>query len=918
MLTEAIKEMNEKKAKEFEMRFNMLALTLSLKNNDMHFEIGEFYQLLFSTYIKMIESDQNDFFIEKKRKAKIIQSLERTKAFYDFEHKKQLQAVFEKMTNDDPTDFMLFPIVFLNRINNGKNHLCGFTVYKKNEEFLVMKVDKQEDFDDQTISYYKIPATCIEELSQLFFNERDFLKLTPYSIFNGLIDISSIKVISTRTMKEQDIGKCVISEVEDSLRTILFNCQTDIFSLPKDTKIMPKWNLKHSEPTVEMRKRFVSALKGENKDWNQHFDYIFDYYLYRKGELIKNSYLETHVSSVVKDLQVQKIFSMDAYIPEMLKNNGRILEANEQLGQLKIGEIDPPDILHTRKISENEFLSLRRAQVLNTKKIEMFYERLPLIKIQRAKEITQYIISRLKDKNQEIETELQRRKEIEMKAKRFEKRVDMLALTLSLKENDRFFENNGGYKLLFSTYIKMIENDQDNFFIEKERKERIIYSLERTKAFYDFKHKEQLQAVLEKMTNDDPTDFVLFPSGFSTSLDKMECHMCGLTVYKKNEDFIVMKVDKERSFDRKNVTFFKIPSTNVEELSQIFFERRNFTQLPPDCLFKRLGQLSRESKAVPSIIIQYQKSGTCVISEIEASLRMILFNCRTDIFNLAEGDCMTPKWNSVHSEPTIEMRKRFVAAMKGEDEAWDQHFDYLFDYYLCRKGKLVGDSSLTICARDMMRYWKIRETFSMDKYIPEMLKNSGQLPTDDVPLKEEKIKGIDPSDIYMKPIEEINIFSLKNIMQGNTYKIKLFNERLPFIKIQRAKDITESIISRLQDKNKKIEAEIQRREEIEMARQDKRDSKQSLYQSISNVVSRTHQPIRTRSNRSAKKVRIDDRLEQLKKRQEPKNTRIREERMKVREIRMDDRLDQLKELAMKFNISDTNREYKKQSIYYEK
>ncbi|THE16273.1 hypothetical protein E1H99_00365 [Enterococcus hirae] len=426
-------EMNEQKAKEFEKRVDMLSLNLSFKKNDQFFEENGGYQLLFSTYIKMIENDQDHFFIEAERKEKIIQSLERTKAFYDFKHKEQLQSIFEKMTNDDPTDFMLFPITFLNGISKTKIHLCGFTVYKKNEEFIVMKVDKEQKLANKTISYYKIPTIRIKELSQLFFKERSILKVTPYSIFNGLNDISkrstlkqtsysifdglnyisSDQAISTRTMKEQDIGKCVISEVEDSLKTILFNCQTDIFSLPKDTKITPKWNLKHSESTVEMRKRFVSAMKGENKDWNQHFDYIFDYYLYKKGELIKNSYLETHVLDVVKDLQVQEIYSMDAYIPEMLKNNGRILEANVPLLQLEIGGIDPPGILHTRKISENESLSLRHAQVLNTIKIEMFHERLPLIKIQRAKEITQYIISRLKDKNKEIVSELQRREELE-------------------------------------------------------------------------------------------------------------------------------------------------------------------------------------------------------------------------------------------------------------------------------------------------------------------------------------------------------------------------------------------------------------------------------------------------------------------------------------------------------------------------
>ena len=67
---------------------------------------------------------------------------------------------------------------------------------------------------------------------------------------------------------------------------------------------------------------------------------------------------------------------------------------------------------------------------------------------------------------------LPKEEEKEEKKDHFEKRVDMLALTLSLKENDKFFETSIGYQLLFSTYIRMIESDQNAFFIEKKRKEK--------------------------------------------------------------------------------------------------------------------------------------------------------------------------------------------------------------------------------------------------------------------------------------------------------------------------------------------------------------------------------------------------------------------------------------------------------------
>lgn len=60
----------------------------------------------------------------------------------------------------------------------------------------------------------------------------------------------------------------------------------------------------------------------------------------------------------------------------------------------------------------------------------------------------------------------------------FKKRIDMLAMNLSLKENDRFYS---GLEMIFALYEKMIQNDQDTFFIDKERKAHIIESLKYSK-----------------------------------------------------------------------------------------------------------------------------------------------------------------------------------------------------------------------------------------------------------------------------------------------------------------------------------------------------------------------------------------------------------------------------------------------------
>ncbi|THE16279.1 hypothetical protein E1H99_00395 [Enterococcus hirae] len=431
---------------------------------------------------------------------------------------------------------------------------------------------------------------------------------------------------------------------------------------------------------------------------------------------------------------------------------------------------------------------------------------------------------------------LPKEEEKEEKKDHFEKRVDMLALTLSLKENDKFFETSIGYQLLFSTYIKMIESDQNDFFIEKKRKEKIIQSLERTKIFYQFGNKESLQSVFEKMSNNDPTDFMLFPSEVFLNNEGNFSHFCGLTVYKKNEKFLVMRVDKERCFDKNNVSYFKIPSTNVSALSRLFLLQRDFEDIEPHFIFKRLKELSSGVKTIPAITMQEQSMDNGVISEIEASLKTILFNCRTDIFGLAENKSVTPKWNLEHQESTLEMKKRFLSAMKGENKDWNQHFDYLFDYYLYRKGKLIKNSYLETQLSNAAKCLTVQEIFSMDAYIPEMLENNGQIPTTDVTLLQDEIKVSEPPGIlHKKKIEKIISVDLEKAVEQNTEKIIMLNERLPLIKISRAKELAECIISCLKDKNLEIEAEIQRREAIEKGKQDQKGYNQTFDQVVSNV-----------------------------------------------------------------------------------
>ncbi|THE16275.1 hypothetical protein E1H99_00375 [Enterococcus hirae] len=417
MLTKEEKEMYEQKAKEFEKRVNMLALSLSLKRNDKFFHKREDYHLLFSTYIKMLENDQNDFFVEKDRKEKIIESLERAKAFYYFEHKKQLQTVFKKLINDDPSDFILFPAIM--QVEEDKKvpkHIVELTVYKKNKYFVVLKVDKESYYDHAQVSYFQIPSSKIKSLSQLLFYKRVYRKGEPFFILKCLSDLSSeVKVIPTIKMKKQTTGNCVISGLEASLRIILFNCRTDIFCLDGKKKVTLKWNFDHSDSTLEMRRRFLSAVKGENKAWNQHFDYLFDYYLYRKGVLVENPPLKMDTKRKYWYKHIRLALSMDLYIPEMLKNGGRLPTAKDsQLKENLKTPIGPLGKLSKTDIRKSDFDDLTKATEQLSNQINIFQDRFSSIKIQRAKKITQEIISRLKDKSQEIQGEIQQReKEME-------------------------------------------------------------------------------------------------------------------------------------------------------------------------------------------------------------------------------------------------------------------------------------------------------------------------------------------------------------------------------------------------------------------------------------------------------------------------------------------------------------------------
>lgn len=60
-----------------------------------------------------------------------------------------------------------------------------------------------------------------------------------------------------------------------------------------------------------------------------------------------------------------------------------------------------------------------------------------------------------------------------------QRHLDIFALSLSLKKNNKWYleDDKVSYPLLFSTYIKIIQQDEQEFFVPKQDKLKMIQSL---------------------------------------------------------------------------------------------------------------------------------------------------------------------------------------------------------------------------------------------------------------------------------------------------------------------------------------------------------------------------------------------------------------------------------------------------------
>ncbi|PQC32995.1 hypothetical protein CUM97_01155 [Enterococcus mundtii] len=399
----------------------------------------------------------------------------------------------------------------------------------------------------------------------------------------------------------------------------------------------------------------------------------------------------------------------------------------------------------------------------------------------------------------------------------FRKKLDLLALSLSLQENINHFGLNKDYQLLFSTYIQMIHEDQDEFFIKQGQKENIIESLKRTKDFYDFEKKEQVQMIFEKLRNNDPTDFMLIPSSFYPGeYGEVSPHTCGLTVYKKNNSFVVMKVDKERGFDNQAVSYFEIPPTNIAELSEVFLKERFHEARKPYYVLKRLTALStqNESIGIPAIVMKGQKTGNCSVNEVDAALKTILFHCRKDIFSLDTSELVTPKWHSENAESILEMRKRFLFALKGKNPELNRQLDYIYFHYLYKKGQFKSEFLENIDTKKRRWHLQIHFLFKEDPYISAIFDHPGELPTIDENLIQEKSNNIIKSlGIYpTSKLAEISSDDLTEYLDRQKYITNIINGRLPFIQVPIAKEMTQRMIASLEKKEQEVQEELHQRQ----------------------------------------------------------------------------------------------------------
>lgn len=370
----------------YQRRYELLALTLGLKRNtNLYYRMEDAVKehkrdgdtgtedevMLLSTYKKMIEQDTDGFFIDENRKEHILSSLTKTLDFCNAPSTTASLQILESLKTNDPTSFLIVPLAY--PLYSGKGHCSGLIIYKHGNCYDVVMVDKAKLFNHQfPVGLVTIYAERIDQLNHVLYLSNKFALPTiqPFEELKKLVHISTKKCVSRLNvdMSPQNVGNCIVNEVESTLKVALFNCQKSILSYSHSkTTLRPKWNsCPHS--TLEMRKRFLKALKTNKHEQNKSFDYIFNnYYLKRKNHP-KNVKLQQKMMKLEKIRSQRKnnIYKKIKYIVlkrrynNIYKRNWRLYKRNKIVEEFKkdsriVGinnEQMPPSIPQLKKMGD--------------------------------------------------------------------------------------------------------------------------------------------------------------------------------------------------------------------------------------------------------------------------------------------------------------------------------------------------------------------------------------------------------------------------------------------------------------------------------------------------------------------------------------------------------------------------------------
>ncbi|WP_229104086.1 hypothetical protein [Enterococcus durans] len=255
-----------------------------------------------------------------------------------------------------------------------------------------------------------------------------------------------------------------------------------------------------------------------------------------------------------------------------------------------------------------------------------------------------------------------------------------------MKENGSYHSTGSDgkilYTLLFTTYQKMIEQDQQNFFIPKQQQSA---------------KQGEIKQLLENLKPDDRTSFMILPIQFLTEGEQK--HAAGLLIHRHNDQYVLSILDKARFFQQRTGSYLTIPEKNIEKFSELLLDSKNSDEIHRNSptvsydrwsnygILKAFTTLSNEPQAKDlKINLSRQIEGNCIIAGVDAAFKTALYHCHTDIFQTIDTrkEKLTPKYN-VKENATFQMRRRFLHALKGNDHNENKKLDRIFSYYEERK-----------------------------------------------------------------------------------------------------------------------------------------------------------------------------------------------------------------------------------------